>query len=122
MFPNVRGSIYSLSSPGLIKICSDEEKLQVSLQRFFRKLAVDKPVARNNYLVQISPPPSDTPSVDPDELAWGENVLGPEDEYGGTKGSSFGRPPVLVVTPQTLRFVFLVILFVQAIPTQTDCA
>ncbi|KAJ6466411.1 hypothetical protein C8R45DRAFT_1021631 [Mycena sanguinolenta] len=80
-----------------------EEKLQLSLQRFFRRLAVDKPVARNNYLVQISPPPSDTPSVDPDELAWGENVLGPEDEYGGTKGSSFRRSPVLVVTPQTLR-------------------
>ncbi|KAF7370939.1 hypothetical protein MSAN_00727900 [Mycena sanguinolenta] len=80
-----------------------EEKLQLSLERFFRRLAVDKPVVRNNYFVQISPPPSDTPSIDPDELAWGENVLGSEDEYGGTKGSSFGSPPVLVVTPQTLR-------------------
>ncbi|KAF8196858.1 hypothetical protein K438DRAFT_1825676 [Mycena galopus ATCC 62051] len=80
-----------------------KEKLQTSLERFFRRLAVDKPVARNNYFVQISPPPSSTPSVDPDELAWGENVLGSEDTYGGTKGSSFGSPPVLVVTPQTLR-------------------
>ncbi|KAJ7272582.1 hypothetical protein B0H12DRAFT_1043714 [Mycena haematopus] len=80
-----------------------EEKLQTSLERFFRRLAVDKPVVRNNYFVQISPPPSDNPSVDPEELAWGEYVLGSEDTYGGTKGSSFGSPPVLVVEPQTLR-------------------
>ncbi|KAJ7027886.1 hypothetical protein C8F04DRAFT_1120971 [Mycena alexandri] len=80
-----------------------EEKLHSSLARFFRRLAVDKPVVRNNYFVQVSPPSSATLSVDPDELAWGENVLGPEDDYGGTKGSSFGSPPVLVVTPQTLR-------------------
>ncbi|KAJ7849961.1 hypothetical protein B0H14DRAFT_2764056 [Mycena olivaceomarginata] len=80
-----------------------EEKLQTSLERFFRRLAVDKPVARNNYFVQVSPLPSVTPSVDPEELAWGENVLGPEEVYGGTKGSSFGSPSDLVVTPQTLR-------------------
>ncbi|KAJ7027891.1 hypothetical protein C8F04DRAFT_1399249 [Mycena alexandri] len=86
-------------------ICSrpDEEKLHTSLARFFRRLAVDKLVVRNNYFVRVSPPSLATPSVDPDELAWGENVLGPEDDYGGTKGSSFESPPVLVVTPQTLR-------------------
>ncbi|KAJ7708720.1 hypothetical protein B0H17DRAFT_363479 [Mycena rosella] len=80
-----------------------EEKLHTSLERFFRRIAVDKPVARNNYFIQVSPPLSGPPSLDPDELAWGENVLGPEDEYGGTKGSSHGSPPVLVVSPQTLR-------------------
>ncbi|KAJ7460678.1 hypothetical protein FB451DRAFT_1045134 [Mycena latifolia] len=80
-----------------------KEKLHTSLERFFRRIAVDKPVARNNYFVQISPPASATPSLDPDELAWGENVLGSEDDYGGTKGSSYGSPPVLVVSPQTLR-------------------
>jgi hypothetical protein len=64
---------------------------------------VDKPVARNNYFVHVAPVPSATPSVDPDQLAWCENVLGVEDTYGGTKGSSYGSPPVLVVTPQTLR-------------------
>ncbi|KAJ6581107.1 hypothetical protein B0H19DRAFT_1113623 [Mycena capillaripes] len=80
-----------------------EEKLHTSLERFFRRLQVDKPVVRNNYFVQVSPPASATPSLDPDELAWGENVLGSEDEYGGTKGSSFGDPPALVVSPQTLR-------------------
>ncbi|KAJ7777319.1 hypothetical protein B0H16DRAFT_1505066 [Mycena metata] len=85
------------------KVPQYEEKLHTSLARFFRRLAVDKPVVRNNYFVQVSPPSSATPSVDPDELAWGENVLGSEDDYGGTKGSSFGSPPVLVVTPQTLR-------------------
>ncbi|KAJ7746760.1 hypothetical protein DFH07DRAFT_776270 [Mycena maculata] len=80
-----------------------QEKLHTSFERFFRRLPVDKPVARNNYFVQVSPPSSATPSVDPDELAWGETVLGPEDEYGGTKGSSGGDPPVLVVAPETLR-------------------
>ncbi|KAJ6561159.1 hypothetical protein DFH09DRAFT_504156 [Mycena vulgaris] len=80
-----------------------KEKLHTSFERFFRRLAVDKPVVRNNYFVQVSPPPSATPSLDPDELAWGENVLGPEDTYGGTKGSSYGSPPVLVVSPETLR-------------------
>ncbi|KAK7031476.1 hypothetical protein R3P38DRAFT_2923822 [Favolaschia claudopus] len=80
-----------------------QEKLQVSLERFFRRLAVDKPIARNNYFVQVSPLPSATPSVDPDELAWGENVLGPEDKYASTKGSSYGTRPMLVVTPETLR-------------------
>ncbi|KAJ7493350.1 hypothetical protein B0H11DRAFT_2156325 [Mycena galericulata] len=80
-----------------------QEKLHTSLERFFRRLSVDKPVVRNNYFVQVSPPPSATPSVDPDELAWGETVLGPEDTYGGSKGSSGGDPPVLFVSPQTLR-------------------
>ncbi|KAJ7230546.1 hypothetical protein GGX14DRAFT_529995 [Mycena pura] len=85
-----------------------EEKLQVSLERFFRRMTVDKPVVRNNYFVQISPPASSVPSVDPDELAWGANVMGPEETYGGIKGSSGGfmvdslnsKP---VVLPQTLR-------------------
>ncbi|KAJ7089763.1 hypothetical protein B0H15DRAFT_839160 [Mycena belliarum] len=80
-----------------------KEKLHTSLERFFRRISVSKPVVRNNYFVQISPPPSATPSVDPDELAWGETTLGSEDHYGGSKGSSYGRPPDLVVSPQTLR-------------------
>ncbi|KAJ7178606.1 hypothetical protein C8R43DRAFT_973942 [Mycena crocata] len=84
------------------KVPQYQEKLHLSFERFFRRLPVDKPVARNNYFVQVSPPASATPSVDPDELAWGENVLGPEDEFGGSKASS-GDPPVLVVSPQTLR-------------------
>ncbi|KAF7356953.1 hypothetical protein MVEN_01031300 [Mycena venus] len=101
--PQCLQSIHCYLTSRLIIISTDEEKLHTSLERFFRRLAVDKPVVRNNYFVQVSPPPSDTPSVDPDELAWGENVLGDEDAYGGTKGSSYGSPPVLVVTPQTLR-------------------
>ncbi|KAJ7173622.1 hypothetical protein C8R46DRAFT_893220 [Mycena filopes] len=85
------------------KVPQYEEKLHTSMARFFRRLTVDKPVVRNNYFVQVSPPPSSTPSpLDPDELAWGENVLGPEDDYGTTKVSSADRPAP-VVTPQTLR-------------------
>ncbi|KAJ6478469.1 hypothetical protein C8R47DRAFT_632193 [Mycena vitilis] len=82
-----------------------KEKLHTSFERFFRRLPVDKPVTRNNYFIQVSPPASATPSIDPEELAWGENVLGPEDTFGGTKGSSSGDPhaPRPVVSPQTLR-------------------
>ncbi|KAF7309473.1 hypothetical protein MIND_00318100 [Mycena indigotica] len=79
------------------------EKLQVSLERFFRRLSVDKPVVRNNYFVQISPPSPANSTVDPDQLAWGEYVLGPEETYGGIKGTSAPIPPPPVVTPQNLR-------------------
>ncbi|KAJ7065313.1 hypothetical protein C8F01DRAFT_982145 [Mycena amicta] len=80
------------------------EKLHVSLERFFRRLSVDKPVVRNNYFVQIAPPRSElTSTIDPDELAWGAYVLGPEENYGGIKSSSDPAPVPPVVTPQTLR-------------------
>ncbi|KAJ6624901.1 hypothetical protein B0H10DRAFT_1784043, partial [Mycena sp. CBHHK59/15] len=85
-----------------------QEKLHTSLERFFRRLTVDKPVVRNNYFVQIAPPDARN-AVDPDELAWGETVLGSEDDYGGGKGAyggSDGAAPdarALVVSPQTLR-------------------
>lgn len=80
----------------------DQEKLHVSLERFFRRISVDKPVVRNNYFVQISPSRPKN-SVDPDELAWGETVFGSEDSFGASKASSSGDPPDLIVSAQTLR-------------------
>ncbi|KAJ7282014.1 hypothetical protein C8J57DRAFT_1056607 [Mycena rebaudengoi] len=79
-----------------------QEKLHVSLERFFRRISVDKPVVRNNYFVQISPSRPKN-SVDPDELAWGETVFGSEDSFGASKASSSGDPPDLIVSAQTLR-------------------
>jgi len=60
------------------------EKLHNSLDRFFRKLPVDKPVLRNNYFFQIVRPASDPSrldSFDPDELAWSDTTNGDEDHF-----------------------------------------
>ncbi|KAF7317757.1 hypothetical protein MKEN_00863500 [Mycena kentingensis (nom. inval.)] len=75
------------------------DKLHVSLARFFRRLPVDKPVARNNYFIQVCPP-SPAPAPDPEQLAWGEYVLGPEEDYGGVKAKVNNAP---LVTPESLR-------------------
>ena len=53
----------------------------MSLDRFFNKLLVDKPVQRNNYFFQVVPP-ADHPkfsAVDPEELAWSYSTKGDED-------------------------------------------
>ncbi|TDL29790.1 hypothetical protein BD410DRAFT_41554 [Rickenella mellea] len=60
------------------------EKLQNSLERFFFKLSVNKPVLRNNYSFQIvrdANDPQRTISNDPDELAWSDTTIGHEDYY-----------------------------------------
>ncbi|KAI5476635.1 hypothetical protein MNV49_007413 [Pseudohyphozyma bogoriensis] len=43
------------------------EKLKFSMERFFQKMKIDKPVERNNYFFQID-----------DGLAWSQNTNGPE--------------------------------------------
>ena len=63
---------------------ADREKLQGSMGRFFYKLAVDKPVIRNNYFFQIVRPEADPArlaSIDPDELAWSDSTNGHEDYF-----------------------------------------
>ncbi|KAF8665699.1 hypothetical protein AX16_000151 [Volvariella volvacea WC 439] len=65
------------------------EKLHTSLERFFRRLPVDKPVIRNNYFVQTvrSLPANQSPEaqrermIDPEELAWSTTTNGPEEEF-----------------------------------------
>jgi len=47
-----------------------KEKLQLSLDRFFRKLPIDKPVLRNNYFFQVDP-----------DLAWASIHHGNEDDF-----------------------------------------
>jgi len=59
---------------------TDREKLDISLKRFFRRIAVDKPVTRNNYFIQTNN--GDGPNeIDKEELAWCESTVGPEDEF-----------------------------------------
>ncbi|KIJ52467.1 hypothetical protein M422DRAFT_223007 [Sphaerobolus stellatus SS14] len=56
---HLRGGVYQF-----------KEKLQLSLDRFFRRLPVDKPVLRNNYFFQV-----DT------DLAWANVHHGDEDAF-----------------------------------------
>ena len=56
----------------------------MSMERFFRKMTVDKPVVRNNYSFQVVRRPSvidGTNDLGPEELAWAESSHGPEDNY-----------------------------------------
>jgi hypothetical protein len=61
----------------------DEEKLQPSLTRFFRRLSSSSPVERNNWIIQVLPPmPAPSSSLEHsqlEELAWAEGTFGPED-------------------------------------------
>ena len=67
--------------------CTDQSKLQISLERFFRRLPLDKPVVRNNYFFQVvqepearrpAPVPGSLLDVDPDEIAWSVTMQGDE--------------------------------------------
>ncbi|RDX52999.1 hypothetical protein OH76DRAFT_61641 [Lentinus brumalis] len=64
-----------------------KNKLQMSMDRFFRRLPLDKPVVRNNYAFQVvqeaharqpAPAPGSLLDVDPDELAWAATMNGNE--------------------------------------------
>jgi len=86
-------------NPLLLKL--DKEKLQMNMERLFQKLAVDKPVARNNYFFQVVKPPiEDVEDPDPEELAWSETLLGPEDGFSKTHSTQTSRP---TPTPSLIR-------------------
>lgn len=59
------------------------EKLELSLERFFRRLSVEKPVLRLNYAVQALEPSDDFQdhAFDPEQLGWLHTHLGPEELY-----------------------------------------
>lgn len=84
---------------------TDQDKLQISLERFFKKLAVDKPVIRNNYFVQVIQPDfrrsTDDDLIDPEELGWSHTTNGPEDEYHHGLHAHPSQQPEL--SAQTLR-------------------
>ncbi|KAL0579644.1 hypothetical protein V5O48_002340 [Marasmius crinis-equi] len=94
------------------------EKLQNSLERFFKRMQVHKPVIRNNYFIQIVKPeqlrrkgtiPTDIPPqkededlIDPLELAWSTTTNGNEDTF--THGRPAHPDSEPVVLPETLQF------------------
>ncbi|KAF9028342.1 hypothetical protein BDZ89DRAFT_1066153 [Hymenopellis radicata] len=75
------------------------EKLHVGMTRFFRRLAVDKPVIRNNYSIQVVPA-SNRDSIDPEELAWSTTLNGPETAFDDNRAHP---PETPVVKPENLR-------------------
>lgn len=81
------------------------EKLQISLNKFFQKMKVDRPVLRNNFFFQIIedvPPGSKAEKLDAEELAWSTTTNGPEDfwDHGNQ------RPDVIVknLSVKNIRF------------------
>ncbi|KAG6332262.1 hypothetical protein ID866_6826 [Astraeus odoratus] len=93
-----------------------KEKLQVSMERFFRRMAVDKPVIRNNYFIQVVKPSKEgraeeegrsnnmeevASDVDPEELGWSESTNGPEDSLQHGHGHS--ASPASYLAPGTIR-------------------
>ncbi|KAH9938721.1 uncharacterized protein B0H18DRAFT_968444, partial [Fomitopsis serialis] len=73
-----------------------QSKLHLSMSRFFRRLALDKPVVRNNYSFQlVGLPPCPDPEVvlDPTELAWCRTVHGDEDRDDFERRQSSVAPP-----------------------------
>ncbi|KAA1466040.1 hypothetical protein DENSPDRAFT_876198 [Dentipellis sp. KUC8613] len=86
------------------EVPSYKEKLQLSLNRFFRRLPLDGPVVRENWLIQIlnpallnagEAPPAGHPSLqDPDEIAWSTTMYGREEDYAHVPSSyALSRSP-----------------------------
>ena len=87
------------------------------MERFFRRMPVDKPVIRNNYFVQMVKGRKSVESVvedgeegcgevdiDPEELGWSTTSNGPEDGFIDGDGHGAGRRVVATPsTPSTLR-------------------
>lgn len=77
----------------------------MSMERFFQKMTVDKPVARNNYFFQVIKPPTPVndgeEDLDPEELAWAESSHGPED--GFTETHPEHQPSRPTPTPSLIR-------------------
>ncbi|OJA07677.1 hypothetical protein AZE42_01871 [Rhizopogon vesiculosus] len=93
-----------------------KEKLHTSMERFFKRMPLDKPVIRNNYFMQTCKPTKvmnadDGPrldveeerasDVDPEELGWSESTNGPEDAF--LHGHGHAAQPAPYLAPSTLR-------------------
>jgi len=91
-----------------------KEKLQASMDRFFKRMPLDKAVIRNNYFIQTCKPArqadeeprldveEETASdIDPEELSWSESTNGPEDTF--LHGHGHAAQPASYLAPSTLR-------------------
>lgn len=86
---------------------TDREKLHHSLGKFMKRLSVEKPVVRNNYLLQVVDPttnrPEDEKLVDRDELGWASTMMGNEFLDNQTPGHSQSKVrPGSAVTPEMI--------------------
>lgn len=103
----------------------------MSMDRFFKRLPLDKPVIRNNYAVQLvqepamrtpAPAPGSLLALDPEELAWAATMNGSEDTNDFERAKHIndqadstpapgvgdrGYPVSRTATPATLRTVCL---------------
>ena len=70
----------------------DEEKLQPSLTRFFRRLSPASPVERHNWSIQVLPSTSVPTPSQLEELAWAEGTFGPEDTFGTAPSPTPPKP------------------------------
>lgn len=91
-----------------------KEKLQTSMEKFFKRMPVDKPVIRNNYFIQTCKPSThvadaddeerldvEEENIDPEELGWSESTNGPEDTF--LHGHGHAALPASYLAPSTLR-------------------
>ncbi|KAG1820560.1 uncharacterized protein BJ212DRAFT_1266564 [Suillus subaureus] len=88
--------------------CKVKEKLQTSMEKFFKRMPVDKPVIRNNYFMQICKSSThvadadvEEEDIDPEELGWSESTNGPEDTF--LHGHGHAAQPASYLAPSTLR-------------------
>ena len=94
------------SRPNMM-IDADREKLHTSLGRFMKRLPVEKPVVRNNYVLQVVDQTTDRPDdekfVDRDELGWASTMMGEEFPDGQIhKHSGPKWEPANTVTPEMI--------------------
>ncbi|KAF9076536.1 hypothetical protein BDP27DRAFT_1313506 [Rhodocollybia butyracea] len=98
-----------------------ETRLHNSMDRYFKRMPVDKPIVRNNYLFQVIPPqevrrPMETFAqssvkpilendgiVDPEELAWSVTTNGNEDTFSHRHSINPDEPPVVAAENLRLR-------------------
>lgn len=84
-----------------------ETKLQKSMERYFQRLGVDKPVVRENYSIQVVKKEGEEEDIDAEELAWSYSTNGGEDEEGSGRHKTFAKATEsnmrLRVERQTLR-------------------
>ncbi|KIK65692.1 hypothetical protein GYMLUDRAFT_70780 [Collybiopsis luxurians FD-317 M1] len=98
-----------------------ETKLHHSMDRYFKRMPVEKPIIRNNYFFQVIPPkdvrnPVDTNLqssakpilendgiVDPEELAWSVTTNGNEETFSHGHPISPDKRPVIAAENLRLR-------------------
>jgi len=91
-----------------------KEKLEMSMERFFKRMPLDKPVIRDNYFMQIIKPTqpdnrearldaeeATMSEVDPEELGWSESTNGREEDF--VHGHGHSAKPASYLAASTLR-------------------